>query len=64
MTQTQKKDHKSDWSDSENGKVDQTRSNPIDPQPSTSYARDSAPLRCPNTCPKVLNLGRERVNSL
>ena len=31
-----------------------------DPQPSTSYARDSAPIRQPNTYPKVLNLGRGR----
>ena len=50
-------DHKSDWSDSEDGKDGQARSNPIDPQLSTSYAKDSAPLRCPNIYPKVLNLG-------
>ena len=42
---------KSDWSDSEDEKDDQARSNPIDitsmqdPQPRTSYARDSDPLR-------------------
>ena len=55
--------HKSDWSESEDGKDDQARNNPIDvqdPQPSTSYARDSAQLRYPNTYPKVLNLGRGR----
>ena len=54
---------KSDWSDSEDGKDNQARSNPIDvqdPQPSTSYARDSVPLRCPNIYQKVLNLGRGR----
>ena len=50
-------DHKSDWSDSEHGKDDQARGNPTDLQPSTSYAKDSAPLRYPNTYPKVLNLG-------
>ena len=56
-------DHKSDWSDSEDGKDDQARSNSIDiqdPQPSTSYVSDSAPLRLPNTYPKVLNFGRGR----
>ena len=55
--------HNSDWSDIDDGKDDQARSNPIDvqdTQPSTSYARDSAPLRQPNTFPKVLNLGRSR----
>ena len=31
-----------------------------DPQPSTSYTCESAPLRCPNTYPKVLNLERGR----
>ena len=47
------------WSDSEEGKDNQARSNPIDipsiqdPQPGTSYARDSAPFRCPNTYPKI-----------
>ena len=50
-------DHKSDWSDSEEGKDDQVRSYHIDPKPSTFYARYSAPLGCPNTYPKVLNLG-------
>ena len=34
-----------------------------DPQPSTSYASASAPLRCPNTYPNVLNLGRGRGRS-
>ena len=59
-------DHKSDWSDSEDDKDDQAKSNPIDipptqdPQPSTSYASESTLLRCPNTYPKVLNLGRGR----
>ena len=56
-------DHNSDLSDLNDGKDDQARSNPIDvqdPQPSTSYARDSAPLRQPNTYPKVLNLGKGR----
>ena len=41
-------DHNSDWSDIDDGKDDQARSNAIDvqdPQPSTSYARDLAPLR-------------------
>ena len=52
-------DHKSDWSSSEDGKDDQARSNPIDPKLRTSYAKDSAPLKCPNTYPKVLNLGCE-----
>ena len=40
-------DHNSDWSDIDDGKDDQARGNPIDiqdSQPSTSYARDSAPL--------------------
>ena len=32
----------------------------LDPQPSTSYTSESAPLRCPNTYPKALNLGRGR----
>ena len=47
-------------------KDDQARNDPIDipptqgPLPSTSYASESAPLRCPNTYPKVLNLGRGR----
>ena len=31
-----------------------------DPQPSTSYASASVPLRCPNTYPKVLSLERGR----
>ena len=31
-----------------------------DPQPSTSYTSASVPLRCPNTYPKVLSLGRGR----
>ena len=56
-------DHNSDWSGIDYGKDNQARSNPIDiqdPQPSTSYARDSTPLRWPNTYPKVLNLGRGR----
>ena len=56
-------DHNSDWSHVDEGKDDQARSNPIDvqdPQPSPSCARDSAPLRQPNTYPKVLNLGRGR----
>ena len=58
-----KLDHKSDWSNSDDGKDDQARSNPIDildPQPNISYARVSAPLRWPNTYPKVLNLERGR----
>ena len=54
----------------EDGKDDQARSNPIDipltqdtaPQPSISYASASAPLRCPNTCPNILHLGRGRGN--
>ena len=40
--------HHSDWSDSEGGKDDQARAKPIDiqdPQPSTSFASDTAPLR-------------------
>ena len=40
--------HKSDCSDSEDGKDDQARSNPVDiknPQPSTYYARDSALIK-------------------
>ena len=40
--------HNSDWSDSEGGKDDQARAKPIDmqdPQPSTSYASELAPLR-------------------
>ena len=55
-----KVNHNSDWSDSED---DQARSKPIDiqdPQPSTSYASESGPLRQTNTFPKVLNLGRGR----
>ena len=55
--------HNSDFSDSEDGKDDQARAKPLDiqdPQPSTSYASESAPLRCPNIYPKVLNLGRGR----
>ena len=46
LQETCRKIHqKSDWSDCEDGKDDHARSNPIDtqdPQPSTSYARDSA----------------------
>ena len=60
---SRKIDHHSDCSDSEDGKDDQARVKPIDiqdPQPSTSYANESAPLRCPNTYPKVLNLRRGR----
>ena len=59
-------DKQSDWSDSEDGKDDQARNDPTDisptqdPQPSTSYASESAPLSHPNTYPKVLNLGRGR----
>ena len=61
-------DQKSHWSDSEDDKGNQARSNPIDipptqdtaPQPSIPYASTSAPLTCPNTCPEVLNLGRGR----
>ena len=37
-----------DWSDSEDGIDDQTRAKPFDiqnPQPSTSYMSESAPLR-------------------
>ena len=55
--------HNSDWSDSDDGKDDQVRAKAIDiqdPQPRTSYASKSAPLRWPNTVPKVLNLGRGR----
>ena len=51
-------DHKSDWSDSEDGKDDQARSNSTDSQLGTSYAKHSVPLRCLNTYPKVLNLGQ------
>ena len=57
---TSKVHYNSDWSDSEDGKDYQARAKPLDiqdPQPSTSYASDSATLRCPNTYPKVLNLG-------
>ena len=60
--------HKLDWSDSEDEKYNQARSNPIpptqdiDPQPGTSYASTSTSLRCPSTYPKVLNLGRGRGN--
>ena len=53
-------DYHSDWGVLEDVKDDQTRAKPVDiqdPQPSTSYANESAPLRCPNTYPKVLNLG-------
>ena len=56
-------DHHSDWSDSEDGKDDQARDKLVDiqdPQLSTSYTNESAALRCPNTYPKVLNLGRGR----
>ena len=31
-----------------------------DPQPSTSYASESDPLRCPNTYSNILNLGGGR----
>ena len=63
-------DQKANWSDSEDGKGDQARSNPIDipptqdtdPQPSTFYARALAPLRCTNIYPKGLSLGRGRGN--
>ena len=57
-------DYHSDWSDLEDVKDDQVRAKPVDiqdPQPSTSYANESTPLRHPNTYPKVLNLGRGRV---
>ena len=40
--------YNSDWSDSEDGKDDQIRANPLDiqnPQPSTSYTSESAPVR-------------------
>ena len=73
--QTHRKiDQKSDWSDSNDGKDDQARSNPIviditsdqeaniDPQPSTSNFSASMPLRRPNTYPIVLALGRGRGN--
>ena len=56
-------DYHSDWGDVEDRKDDQARAKPVDikdPQPSTSYMNESAPLRCPNTYPKVLNLGRGR----
>ena len=74
--QTHRKiDIKSDWSDLDDGKDDQARSNPIvidiildqettiDPQPSTSNFSASIPLRRPNTYPKVLSLGRVQVIS-
>ena len=60
---SRKIDHHSDWSDSEDGKDDQARAKPVDiqdPQPSTSYVNELAPLGCPNTYPKVLNLERGR----
>ena len=53
----------SDLSDSNNNKGNQARA-PItstpkkNPQPSTSYAREDAPLRRSNTYPKVLTFGR------
>ena len=63
--QTHRKiDVKSDWSDLDDGKDDQARSNPIivdstsvqeatiDPQPSTSNFNASMPLRRPSTYPK------------
>ena len=52
-------DYHSDWSNLEDGKDDQARAKPVDikdPQPSVSYANESASLRCPNTYPKSLNL--------
>ena len=54
-------DDHSDRSDLEDVKDDQARAKPVDvqdPQPSTSYVNELAPLRCPNTYPKGLNLGR------
>ena len=59
----------SDWSDSDNDKDNQARA-PItstpekNPQPSTSYAREDAPLRRPNTYPKVLTFGRGNMAPL
>ena len=60
---SRKIDHHSEWSGSEDGKDYQARAKPVDiqdPQPITPYVNESAPLRCPNTYPKVLNLGRDR----
>ena len=42
-------DYHSDWSNLEDMKDDQARAKPVDvqdPQPSTSYMNESAPLRC------------------
>ena len=61
--QSRRIDQHSDWSDPEDRKDDQARAKPVDiqnPQSSTSYANESSPLRCPNTYPKVLNLGTGR----
>ena len=64
----------SNWSDSDDGKGDQARSNPIviditpgqeaniDPQPSTSYPYATTLIRRPNTSPNVLSLGGGRGN--
>ena len=58
----------SDWSDSDD-KDSQAQDHPPntpkqDPQPTTSQARTDAPLRRPNTHPKVLTFGRVNMASL
>ena len=58
-----------DWSDSDNDKDNQARApiayTPVkNPQPSTSYVREEAPLRRPNTYPKVLTFGRGNMAPL
>ena len=60
---SRKIDYHSDCSNSKDGKDDKARAKLVDiqdPQPSTSYMNESAPLRCPNTYPKVLHLERGR----
>ena len=60
---SRKMSYHSEWSNSDNEKDNQARL-PItntpknDSQPSTSYAREDALLRRPNTHPNILTFGR------